>query len=390
MADPQEKAESKGRVLLVDDDAQVLRAYARVLDVAGYTVRTASGGRAAADVLETESFDVIVSDIRMPDMDGMELLRRIREHDLDVPVVIMTGAPAVETAAEAIQYGAFRYLLKPVPPKQLDQILESAVRMHRMARLRREVLVEMGGLVNVPGDLAGLESVFERAIDGMWMAYQPIVSWSKRSIYAYEALVRTTEPAVPHPGALLHAAERLGRLPSVGRAVRAQVAAALERSPALGQLFTNLHPSDLLDDALYARDAPLSSFATRVVLEITERATLEEMTDVRARVATLREMGFRIAVDDLGAGYAGLASFAQLEPEVVKFDMCLVRNIQQEPTKRKLLGSMTALCREMGIAVIAEGIETPQERDALAEIGCDLLQGYLFARPGPEFPEVSW
>jgi len=374
----------------VDDDAQVLRAYARALDAAGYAVRTASDGRVAADLVRTESFDVIVSDIMMPGMDGIQLLRRVREHDLDVPVVIMTGKPSVETAAEAIQYGALRYLFKPVSPKELNQVLESAVRLHRMARLRRKMLVEVGRPVDQPGDLAGLEATFERALGGLWMAYQPVVSWSKRSIHAYEALLRTLEPSVPNPGALLGAAERMGRLPRVGRAVRERVAAALARLPAGGTIFINPHPRDLLDDALYAPDAPLSPFATRVVLEITERAALEEVKDIRPRLATLREMGFRIAVDDLGAGYAGLASFVQLEPEVVKFDMCLIRNVHQEPTKRKLLHSMTGLCREMGIEVIAEGVETVEERAALTDIGCDLLQGYLFARPGREFPEVTW
>jgi EAL domain-containing protein (putative c-di-GMP-specific phosphodiesterase class I) len=126
------------------------------------------------------------------------------------------------------------------------------------------------------------------------------------------------------------------------------------------------------------------------VLEITERAALEEVGNVRSRIATLRELGYRIAIDDLGAGYSGLASFAQLEPEAVKFDMFLVRDVHREPTKRKLLQSMMTLFREMGKLVIAEGVETPEERDTLAEIGCDLMQGYLFARPGKPFPEVRW
>ena len=97
-------------------------------------------------------------------------------------------------------------------------------------------------------------------------------------------------------------------------------------------------------------------------------------------------MGFRIAVDDLGAGYAGLTSFAQLEPEVVKLDMALVRGVHQQPTKLTLVRTMITMCRELGMLVVAEGIETPEERDAIVDAGCDLLQGYLFAKPGPAFP----
>ena len=101
-------------------------------------------------------------------------------------------------------------------------------------------------------------------------------------------------------------------------------------------------------------------------------------------------MGFRIAVDDLGAGYAGLTSFALLEPEIVKLDMTLVRDIHESATKQKLVKSMAALCKDMGMVVVAEGVETTAERDVLAGLGCDLMQGYLFAKPGKPFPEVMW
>jgi EAL domain-containing protein (putative c-di-GMP-specific phosphodiesterase class I) len=117
---------------------------------------------------------------------------------------------------------------------------------------------------------------------------------------------------------------------------------------------------------------------------------LDEVRDVRARVAALREMGYSIAVDDLGAGYAGLTSFTLLEPEIVKLDMSLIRDAHQNSTKQKVVRSMTALAKDMGMIVVAEGVESPAERDVLVELGCDYLQGFLFARPGPAFPEVKW
>jgi EAL domain-containing protein (putative c-di-GMP-specific phosphodiesterase class I) len=100
-------------------------------------------------------------------------------------------------------------------------------------------------------------------------------------------------------------------------------------------------------------------------------------------VRSLRALGFRIAIDDLGAGYAGLTSFAILEPEVVKLDMSLVRGVNDEPIKRRLVSSMVTLCKELGILVVAEGIETEAERETLASVGCDLLQGFLLGRPAP-------
>jgi EAL domain-containing protein (putative c-di-GMP-specific phosphodiesterase class I) len=130
-------------------------------------------------------------------------------------------------------------------------------------------------------------------------------------------------------------------------------------------------------------DAPLSRIADQVVLEITERASLDSVSDVRSRVAALRELGFRIAVDDLGAGYAGLTSFALLEPEIVKLDMTLIRGIEASPVRKHIVDSMTRLCRELDMRVVAEGIETLPELGCVLDLGCDYLQGYLLGRPGP-------
>jgi EAL domain-containing protein (putative c-di-GMP-specific phosphodiesterase class I) len=218
------------------------------------------------------------------------------------------------------------------------------------------------------------------------MAYQPIVSWSRHEVFGYEALLRSREPSLPHPGAILDAAERLERLPELGRAIRAKAAEPANRMGPDAMMFVNLHTQDLLDEELFDRKSPLARIADRVVLEITERASLHHLRDVHPRIARLREMGFRIAVDDLGAGYAGLTSFAQLEPEVVKLDMSLVRGVHTQPTKQTLVRTMIGMCHELGMQVVAEGIETPEERDAILEAGCDLLQGYLFARPGTAFP----
>ena len=109
------------------------------------------------------------------------------------------------------------------------------------------------------------------------------------------------------------------------------------------------------------------------------------------RGTLLRELGFRIAVDDLGAGYAGLSSFSQLEPEFVKLDMSLVRGVDASTRKRSVIRAMAQLCtHDLTIEVISEGVETTQERDALTQEGCDLLQGYLFAKPGRGFPMPLW
>jgi EAL domain-containing protein (putative c-di-GMP-specific phosphodiesterase class I) len=377
---------ARGSVLLVDDEPTITRGYARNLAASGYTVEVAHDGIAAAAMIRERQFDVIVSDISMPGMTGLELLRAVREHDLDVPVVIMTGGPAVQSAVEAMEYGAHRYLIKPVDSTQLEEVLARAVRMHQMARVRREALEQYRAGGRQLGDRASLDARFDRALESIWIAYQPIISWSRRSLFAYEALVRNEEPTLRNPGDLFDAAERLERLHELGQAIRHRVAQTMNDIPTTGLVFVNVHTADLQDASLFEAGSPLSAFASRVVLEITERAALDQIKDLMTRMAQLRTMGYRIAVDDLGAGYAGLTSFAQLEPEVVKVDMSLVRGVDSSPTKQKLLGSIIGLCRDLQIQIIAEGIETEPERDTLVRLGGDLCQGYLFARPGKPFP----
>ena len=385
---PNEEASVVGRgvILLVDDEPTITRGYARNLTASGYTVEVAHDGRAAAAIVRERQFDVIISDISMPGMGGLELLRAVREHDLDVPVVIMTGGPAVQSAVEAMEYGAHRYLIKPVDPAQLEDVVARAVRLHQMARVRREALEQYRAGGRQLGDRASLDARFDRALESIWIAYQPIISWSRRTLFAYEALVRNEEPTLRNPGDLFDAAERLNRLHELGQTIRQRVARTMDEIPSSGLVFVNVHTADLQDASLFEAGSPLSTFASRVVLEITERAALDQIKDLMTRMAQLRAMGYRIAVDDLGAGYAGLTSFAQLEPEVVKVDMSLVRGVDSSPTKQKLLGSIIGLCRDLQIQIIAEGIETEPERDTLVRLGGDLCQGYLFARPGKPFP----
>jgi EAL domain-containing protein (putative c-di-GMP-specific phosphodiesterase class I)/ActR/RegA family two-component response regulator len=381
-------AAQPGRVLLVDDDDGVLRTLARLLKRLGHVVETAHDGRTATGALQNGAFDVVLSDISMPGMNGIELLLALRQIDLDVPIVLMTGAPEVATAARAVEFGAMRYLTKPLDLDELERVIDQAVRLCRLARVRRQALQLVGNVHKFVGDRAGLEARFKKALDTLWMAYQPIVSVANQSVYAYEALVRNGEPTLASPLALLAAAAQLGRLHDLGRAIRKAVADAARAAAC--KLFVNLHALDFTDAELFSTDAPLSRFAGDVVLEITERESLDQIKDVRSDLKKLRAMGYRIAVDDLGAGYAGLTSLPQLQPEVVKIDMSLVRDVHQEPTKRALVGMMVGVAREMKMAVVAEGVETAAERDVLIELGCDLLQGYLFAKPGQPFPSVSW
>src|ERR1043165_5180146 len=172
----------------------------------------------------------------------------------------------------------------------------------------------------------------------------------------------------------------------LGRRTRLLAGTAIQARGDIPSLFVNLHPEDLLDIDLIDETAPLTQIAPRVILEVTEREALLTTPALIARLERLRELGFRIAVDDIGAGYSGLTSFTELTPEIVKLDMALVRSIHSSTVKQRTVEALCRLCHEMGTLVVGEGVETADERDCLLTVGCDLLQGYLIARPSSELP----
>lgn len=213
------------------------------------------------------------------------------------------------------------------------------------------------------------------------MVYQPIVQAKGGAVFGWEALVRTREPNLSRASAVVRAAESLERLSDLGRAVRECVAGHAQTANFAGSLFINVDLRELEDPTLTSRDGPLARFAPRVVLEITERASLDRLRGARRRIEELREIGYRIALDDLGAGYSGLASFAQIVPEVVKLDRSLIASIHVNPVQQKLVRAMASVAHDLGCIVVGEGVEMEEEREALVDLGCDLLQGYLLGRP---------
>jgi EAL domain-containing protein (putative c-di-GMP-specific phosphodiesterase class I) len=234
--------------------------------------------------------------------------------------------------------------------------------------------------------LRDLEDKLQRCLATLTLHFQPIVHAGTRTRFGYEALLRSADRSLPHPGAILDAAERLERTQALGRNVRAQAAKVIASTPPeRGLMFVNLHLLDLFDKQLLSPFAPLSKVASRVVLEITERTSLEGQIDLRYRVAELRELGFHIAIDDLGGGHARMGTFTPLDTDFVKLDMSLVRDVDKHQLKQRLIRSVTQLCREQGTQVIGEGVETEAEAQVLYDLGCDLLQGYVIARPGPAF-----
>ncbi len=378
----------RGHILLVESDAA--RPAACALNDAGFTVSFVDDGAAAFVMLEgqgggagrgrgDEPFDAVLTDVSVSGIGGIDLLRFIRNEDRELPVVLMADARDVESAAAAVEHGAFQYLLKPLTPPRLIEAMEKAVRARREARSRREAFSAMDRTVDNK-QAAPDRARWDEALRTLWMAYQPIFVPDGR-LYAHEALVRSEEPTLLGAGPILDMADAVDGMRELGRAVRMRVGHHATRVAGQHFIFVNLHAHDLLDETLTAPDSPLARAASSIVLEITERAALHDVEEAKAKMAELRALGYRIALDDLGAGYAGLTSFAQIRPEIVKLDMALVRDIDKDALKRRLVASVIQVSRDIGTLVVGEGVETPAERDTLIELGCHLLQGFLLGKP---------
>ncbi|MGE0785702.1 MAG: EAL domain-containing protein [Sandaracinaceae bacterium] len=378
------RARSEINVLVVHDHLALQTRYEAALGA--FRIRFASPGTAIG-AHERDSADVVVLDIS-DGADPRAFLEALRAADLDCPVVVTAPRGAIDAAHSALRHGAYLYVLHPFTDPGLSSAVRQAAAMRRIALLRREANPAPGEAAWQLSDRASLQVRFRRALDELYMVYQPIVSHSNRKLVGYEALVRSAEPTLPHPGALFDAARRLDRVEELGRAIRRVAPAPVRDLAPDTLLFVNLDVRDIDQEDLLT--APFVDMAERIVLEVTERAALDAIDEIAARISILRTHGFRIAVDDLGAGYAGLTSFAALQPDIVKLDMSLIRDIHEAPVKQRLVASLQEACDDLHVWMVAEGVESVHELRALQAAGCDVFQGYLFARPARAFPEVAW
>lgn len=220
------------------------------------------------------------------------------------------------------------------------------------------------------------------------MAFQPIVDTSASRVWGYEALVRGEAGEGAYSILSRVSDEQKYRFDQACRVKAIELAARLFPSPEL-HLSINFLPNAVYEPAACLRatlaaarksDFPLGS----IMFEFTES---EEMTDVahlQNIIAEYRKMGFITALDDFGAGYAGLGLLADFQPDLIKIDMKLVRGIDQSRSRQAILSAILHVARELGITVLAEGVETEAEFGALKAAGVKLFQGYYFARPSFE------
>ena len=225
--------------------------------------------------------------------------------------------------------------------------------------------------------------------------YQPVVDMSARSVIGWEALSRPTSGPFESIDQVFKAAYEAQSVWPLERLCRER---AMEGLPGLQDgalLFMNVEPDSIYDPQFRSEKTlrllqQASLTPEQVVLEMTEHSAVRDFTAFRQTLTYFRSLGFRLAIDDMGSGYSALISVAEIQPEFLKIDMSLIREIHCRPLKRELVETITKFSRRAGIQVVAEGIELPEELSALRDIGVTLGQGFLFARPSapPPIPDL--
>lgn len=240
--------------------------------------------------------------------------------------------------------------------------------------------------VNAPDPLAdALDRLIEqRSFD---IHFQPLVAIDRAEIFGFEALTRGPADGPLHsPLVLFEAAARLGRLIELEHLI---VRRAVQRFKALGlpgQLFMNVTADTLLGarehaGRLAAALAGLGLPTSRIVIELTETRPIEDLARLDDALQALRERGFRVALDDLGEGFASLRRWMEMRPDFVKIDRHFIDGIAQEPLKQQFVRSIVEMAATSGCEVVAEGLEQEPDLDVLRRLGLTICQGYLFARP---------
>jgi len=240
-----------------------------------------------------------------------------------------------------------------------------------------------------------LRKEFESVMKGEQIScvFQPIVNLNDFEAIGFELLSRGPRESELHrPDALFDVARTEGRVTELDRLCRRTASKAGEGLPLDCLRFVNTEPVTMFlhsHGESFVNEivaATASSLRGLTVIEITENCVIDDFDRMRDIVRQLRAHGFRVAIDDAGAGYAGLQTMVEIEPDFIKLDMSLIRGVESSIVKQRLVRTLRDFCREAAITLIAEGIETRKQLDTLRELGVSHGQGFLFGHPGSQQP----
>jgi EAL domain-containing protein (putative c-di-GMP-specific phosphodiesterase class I) len=335
----------------------------------------------------------VIVDLHMPALDGHAVMEALRRDGGDsfLPVLVLTADITTDARDRALGAGANDFLTKPFDRTEVtlrvSNLLEMRALYNRLAdtnrQLRRDLDAELEHERHAAAERASVAARIRDVLDHerFEMVFQPVVDITNRTIAGVESLARfAAEPAQP-PNMWFDDAARVGMALDLELACVRRALSRLDELPPGAFMAVNASPEIVLTDELARCLADTD--AERVVVELTEHVRVHDYDALRGAVDRLRRCGARIAVDDAGAGYAGLSHILELRPDVLKLDITLIHGIDDDPVRRSLAASLLWFSKEIGAIVVAEGVETAEELAVLGDLGVTFGQGYHLARPGP-------
>lgn len=381
-------------VLVIDDDEFVRRVVSRQLTELGSIVTAVGDGDAARTMLrEKGPFDLVVSDLKMPGVDGVELLRDLAELQPSAGLVLMSSVDAktLEAAEHLAKARDLRFLgslQKPILAgafKALLSRLDAPVPARRRAGVRALVTAEELRAAIAAGEID--------------VYVQPKVELGSGRLVGAEALARWLKPdgSVVMPDAFIDVAERAGLMDDLTDLIVRQALAACGRWGAQGlrtSIAINLAVSCLdrldLPERIAAEAARHGVRHDQIILEITETGVMKDPTRLLDVVTRLRLRGFRLAVDDFGVGHSSLERLRRLPFTELKLDRAFVDGAARDPEVRSIAQATIRMAHDLQLSTCAEGVETSADLDVMRALGCELIQGYLLARPMPKLDLPAW
>jgi EAL domain-containing protein (putative c-di-GMP-specific phosphodiesterase class I) len=336
--------------------------------------------------------DVILCDLHMPEVDGVETLRRLAEYHRGARVILASGADArVLRAAREMGLG---FGLPTV------QIIAKPVTMAKLHEAIVDPISQPSGRIGGAGAQITIDEL-ERGLTAAQLIayYQPKVSFSSRRLLGVEALVRWKHPVygVLSPNAFLPLAQRAGKLEELTELVLETATAQCAAWRAKGivsSVSVNLPMVSLLSRELPGRiGAILAAHGlapSQLTLEVTEDGWLQQEALARETVTRLRVHGFGLSIDDFGTGYSTHQQLLNAPFNELKLDQSFVGKALDDQESRIVLESTIRMAHQLDLEVVAEGVETRAQWALLADFGCDVAQGYLVARPMPGDELPAW
>ena len=363
-------------------------AYRRLLH-SRFDVVTAGDGASALDLLEQGAdVQVIVSDMSMPCMNGIDFFVHAAELAPNATRIMLTGNTDMNATIDAINRGrVFRYLKKPCPRDDLIDAIDAGLQL--CPPDSNEALPDPAD--GVPSRQALIVDRLRNALrcNSLQAFSQPIVDLRTGEILGAEALARWQHQVdgwIP-PSVFIPVAEQYELMPDLGRLMlraACQDAQGWRHFGFDGWVSVNVSVTQFVEGRLIAdvqsalEESGLSP--RNLTLELTESVLIHDPTSIIQTLEKLRALGVTLAIDDFGTGYSSLAYLKYLPIDRLKIDRCFVKEIDRDERDLAFVRAMLELARKLDLTVVAEGIERPEQRCALLDLGCELGQGYLFGK----------